>query len=438
MRFRGEVMRQFAAERVFLEPRREVPFEPNFGMVDLSQLLLLAIERAVAPPVVHQRGVFQPMRIVVVGQGSLAQTRDDDLTVELPQVLPRALPPPNRGAFHHRQVRGEILSDEAGRLYEKVGRQIRPIQQLASGRFGEVIDIVPNAPTIPPPVGPQPVAGRGNHQPQASENNPKVEKSAAETAPVSHRKLFADPGQWRVVWWGDFKEILASQLAHPERLRDTYKIPCYVQVLETERTVSIEELAEVYKSDNKGKAPLYLLTDEIAGKLDLVLPLRPAPPKPARREAGTLLARERVFRLLVANDPTIDVSVGPSKPSTPAKSTIPALKEAIPDRFLNEWEFRFTREEVLYDINARPSLASLVRRMCRKLRFIKRDVEFRKWQTLLAGRNVDEQLWSVRPAASMFADSMLHDWAKKTLELAGYDSGKMLAEWEIFWRRKGL
>src|SRR5215470_5261332 len=309
-------MRQFAAERVFLEPRREVPFKPNFGMVDLSQLLLLAIERAVAPPVVHQRGVFQPMRIVVVDSGSLSQTKDHE-----PQVLPRALPPPTRGVVHHRQVRGEILSDEGGLLYEKVGRQIRPIHQLASGRFGEVIDIVPTAPTLPPPVDTQPVAGRGNNQSQVnSEDHPRAEKSASE--PVSHRKLFADPGQWRVVWWGDFKEILAKQLAHPERLRDTYKIPCYVQVLETERTVSIEELAEVYKSDNKGKAPLYLLTDEIAGKLDLVLPLRPAPTKPARREPGTLLARERVFRLLVANDPTIDVNVSQSKTPICAKSPV--------------------------------------------------------------------------------------------------------------------
>jgi hypothetical protein len=431
-------MRQFAAERVFLEPRREVPFEPNFGMVDLGQLLLLAIERAVAPPVVHQRGVYQPMRIVVVDPGLLAQTRDDEVAEEMPQVLPRVLPPANRAAVHHRQVRGEILSDEAGRLYEKVGRQIRLIHQLASGRFGEVIDIVPTAPTTPS-IGPQPAPARGNSQPQANfENNTKDEKSFPEPAPVSHRKLFADPGQWRVVWWGDFKEILRSQLAHPERLRDTYKIPCYVQVLETERTVSIEELAEVYKSDSKSKAPLYLLTDEVAGKLDLVLPLRPAPAKPARREPGTLLARERVFRLLVANDPTIDVNVAQTKPSIAAKSTVPALKEAIPSRFITEWEFRFTREEVLYDMHAKASLLTLVKRMCRKLRVIKRGREFRKWQTLLAGRSLDEQLWFVRPPASMFAESLLQEWAKKTLELAGYDSGKMLLEWEIFWRRKGL
>ena len=87
---------------------------------------------------------------------------------EMPRVLPRALPPaaadvPNfrAGQFHQRAVRGEILSDESGRLYEKLGRQIRPIHQLASGQFGEAIDLVPTAPAttrmIPPVAGPNAV-----------------------------------------------------------------------------------------------------------------------------------------------------------------------------------------------------------------------------------------------------------------------------------------
>ncbi|HKE56427.1 MAG TPA: hypothetical protein VKB46_06995, partial [Pyrinomonadaceae bacterium] len=422
-------------------------FKVNSGMIDLSQLLLLAIERAVAPPVVHQRSVFQPMRIVVVDPTLFAPASADEVPVELPQVLPRALPSANHAAVHHRAVRGEILSDEAGRLYEKVGRQIRPIHQLASGRFGEVIDVVPVAPTaprtIPTPVAPQPGEPANNNRPNANaEAKLDSEKSAPEATSVGHRKLFADPGQWRVLWWGDFKEILARQLAHPERLRDTYKIPCYVQVLETERTVSIQELAGVYKSDSKANSPLYLLTDEIAAKLDLVLPLRPAPPKQARREPHTLLAHERVFRLVVANDPTIDVTMLQSKAPTTGNvghaASGNSLKETIPARFVNEWEFRFTREEVLYDLNARVSLASLIKRKCRKLRVIKRGREFHKWQTLLAGRNPDEQLWSVRPPAIMFADSLLREWASKTLNLAGYDTQKMLIEWEIFWRRKGL
>jgi hypothetical protein len=114
------------------------------------------------------------------------------------------------------------------------------------------------------------------------------------------------------------------------------------------------------------------------------------------------------------------------------------LKETIPARFVSEWEFKTTREEVLYDMKAKSGLGSLLKRIGRRLRVVKRGLEFRKWQTLLAGRSLDEQLWAVRPPATMFADSLLHEWASKTLELAGYDSPKMLPEWEIFWRRKGF
>src|SRR5215813_12425500 len=101
-------MRQFAVERVFVEPPREAAFKVNSGMIDLSQLLLLAIERAVAPPIVHQRSVFQPMRIVVVDPTLFAPASADEVPVELPQVLPRALPSANHAAVHHRAVRGEI------------------------------------------------------------------------------------------------------------------------------------------------------------------------------------------------------------------------------------------------------------------------------------------------------------------------------------------
>jgi len=61
-----------------------------------------------------------------------------------------------------------------------------------------------------------------------------------------------------------------------------------------------------------------------------------------------------------------------------------------------------------------------------------------KWQTLLAGRNGDDQLWAVRPPAGMLAHPFVSAWANRALELAGYDSQKMFSEWQIFWRRKGL
>lgn len=468
-------MRQFAVQRAFFEPSPESGTNADCGGINFSQLLLLAIERALAPPLVHRRNLFQPMRIVVVDPTLLAQSMaGGEVQFESPQVLPRALPAPmgsvNPGPFQRRAVRGEILSDESGRLYEKLGRQIRPIHQLASGQFGEVIDLVPTASTatrMPPRASARPIveppvkstagaiqevdAGK-NVDSTKSEFVPlRQPQPQQQPASASHRKLFADPGHWRVLWFGEFKEILAAQLAHPERLRDTYRLPCYVQVLEIERTISIEQLAAVYKSDNEHQARFYFLTDEMAAKLDLVLPLRPAPAPHSKREPNTLLAHDRVFRLLAANDPTIDVTMSHSKLQstfTKTQSSAPIgkaseplsapLKDSVPNHLVKEWEFKLTREEASYDMNMKPGFGALLRRFWRRLRVRKTSNEFRKWQTLLAGRSVDEQLWAVRPPAGALAESLVREWALKTLELGGYDSRKMMREWEIFWRRRGL
>jgi hypothetical protein len=460
-------MRQLAANREFLVPPREWTTNEDSQGVALNQLLQLAIERALAPPVVYRRCTFQPMRVVVVEPALSMRTNAgnesvDEMTRELSHILPHIAQLLIRGTsqMSRHAVRGEILSDESGKLYEKIGRQIRPLHQLASGSSGEVIDLVPfeepRAPMSARPARPVDFPEMTLSGPERSgviSANSQVSKfvslheSIEQAKLASHRKLFADPGQWRVLSWGEFKEILARQLAHPERLRDTYRLPCYVQVLETERTVSIEELAAIYKSDNDRQAGLYFLTDEISAKLDLVLPLRAAPPPNVRRARNTLLPHERVFRLIVANDPTVDVATSNGKLNvSPAKhevntevktsDTISYLKNTVPTRFVKDWEFKISREEALYDMNSRSGLGSLLLRFFRRLRPIKLRSEFRKWQILLAGKDADEQLWAVRPPADMLCDSSVRAWAAKTLELTGYDARKMISEWEIFWRRK--
>jgi hypothetical protein len=269
----------------------------------------------------------------------------------------------------------------------------------------------------------------------------------------THRKLFADPGQWRVIWWGEFKEILAQQLAHPERLRDSYRLPCYVQVFETERAVTIEELAAAYALENERQTPLYFLTGEIAAKLDLVSLLPSLSPQPRNQERGPhmLLPHDRVFRLLVANDPTVDVANLQRSPETAGSKTAQAteakaqsevsapttiLKQEIPKRFQNEWEFKISREEAIYDMNARLTIGGLVRRFFRRFRVFKLRNELRKWQTLLAPRDLDEQLWGVPPPQDMLGHALVRDWLARTLTHGGYDWSKMTSEWEIFWRRK--
>ena len=463
---------KFATQRSF-EPMCDVAFNIDASTFDFNHLVMLALERALAPPVFHRRSVLQPMRVVVVDPSLLARAQPNEEAAGRPFLLPRALPPAQETSntavsqFRQRAVRGEILSDEQGRLYEKLGRQIRPINQLASGPFGEVIDLVPVAQqaqrtSVSTVENPATASEQSKTDTQeksfavTESGKTKIDKedhlASQHAGGIGYRKLFADPGQWRVVWWGEFKEILARQLAHPERLRDTYRLPCYVQVIETERTVAIEELATIYKSENKTHSPLYLLTEDLAAKLDLILPLRPAPAVGTARPQNTLLAYERVFRLVAANDPTIDVGSIKSKLQSTSSTTesheikkdtepsakAPVLKDTIPSRFMKDWEFKLSREEASYDMKAKPTLGELILKACQRLNFFKRRQQIRKWQTLLAGKSADEQLWAVRPPAGMVADSFVRVWAEKTLELSGYDSRKMMTEWEIFWRRKSF
>jgi hypothetical protein len=465
-------MRQLAVQRGFFEPAQDFALNADAGGVDLEHLLMLAIERALGPPIVHRRSTLQPMRVVIVDRELVSRVDSNGEPGPVKRVLPNAVHHAAQISSHmgyplqQRAVRGEILSDEGGRLYEKLGRQIRPLHQLASGPSGEVIDLVPAQQASQPPAArisqPHPVESSeaiksaGNSQTgvvkdeTATSRFVPLTEATKQAATVSHRKLFADPGQWRVLSWGDFKEVLAPQLAHPERLRDTYRLPCYVQVLETERAVPISELAGVYKSTNGRPANLYFLTEEIAAKLDLVLPLRAAPPQNVQRPPNTLLAHERVFRLIVANDPTTDIANNRSTPVPELKSQVKAevkgseavaekaLKETIPSRFIKEWEFKISRDEALYDINVRLSIGESIMRFCRRLRLGKQRREFSKWQALLVGKEIDEQLWAVRPPKASLRDLRMRDWAIKTLELGGYESRKMIHEWEIFWRRRGL
>ncbi|HEU0253028.1 MAG TPA: hypothetical protein VFR12_08320 [Pyrinomonadaceae bacterium] len=357
------MMRQVSAHQQLFEPA--VSTSARAAGVNH---LLLAIGRAMSPPVVHMRTTFQPLRVIVVQPGLTPTTARNNL---------RVIPPPAKVADMASEKQSTTLDEKASK---PVSLQI-----------------------------------------------------ANDAASVSYRKLFNEPGQWRVVTWGEFKEILAPQLVHPERLRDTYRLPCYVQVVETNRDVQVEELAAEFSSKDSRPKPLYFLTDEIAAKLELTSLLPPLPARrPGPRASNVLLAHERVFRLLVANDPTVDV--GSARRNRAPESN---LRKAIPTSFIREWEFKISREEALYDIGDK-SLFSALRKFTRKLRVFKQYSEFRKWQALITGKSHDDQLWSVRPPANMLGHTFVREWVKKTLDLAGYDSEVMLPEWEIFWRRKGF
>jgi hypothetical protein len=281
---------------------------------------------------------------------------------------------------------------------------------------------------------------------------------AARLAPATYRKFFPDPGQWRVIRWGDFKGVLAPQLAHPERLRDTQQLPCYVQIYEAATPQRLASLAAVALGDHRSASQLQPLTDVMAGKLELtaLLQTQPRVPPPLRREPGLLFPHDRVFHLQPAHDPTTGDVVQDARrpraappPHEPRMSAAgpgiglgvdcPGPQAAVPERFRRPWEFRLGREEVLYDMHVTAARSGVLTSLLRHLkgRVVGRRA-FRKWQVLLCGKSLEQQLWSVQPPPGGLAHPLVREWAQQTLELAGYNPHAMLLEWEIFWRRKGL
>ncbi len=104
---------------------------------------------------------------------------------------------------------------------------------------------------------------------------------------------------------------------------------------------------------------------------------------------------------------------------------------------MKPWALRLSRDEAIYEMTLEASRNGWQRIIARlKNRISGRDMK--RWHALLLGKTADQQLWEVKPPKGALADARIRGWAEQTLRLAGYDSGKTLLEWEIYWRRKGL
>jgi hypothetical protein len=399
--------------------------------------------------------------------------------------MPR--PPAPATQQQARLVRGEILHDNQGRMYEKIGSNIRPLHNLVSGPRGQVLELFPSAasdrefrPSVPGEPradteraeGEEP-AGSNHRQAQTEDvtepppltsplsrgrderEHSFIEREKEKPSRAPYRKLFPDPGQRRVVRLGDFKAMLTAQLVHPERLRDSHWIPCYLQVYEACGPQRLDSLAATALGDPKLAWQFQFLTDPLARRLGLAPLLKPRPQiSTTTRHPGGILPYERLFRFQVERDPTVQDSVmgdneqvAPSAatPWTPMRSpglSSPAgsgLRKSIPERMIKPWEFRATRDEALYDMNVAKAFAGCFSSLARRLKgLIGHRGEMKKWRLLLSGKSADEQLWSVRPPSSGVSHPAIREWARKTLEAGGYDPQVMLVEWEIFWRRKGV
>jgi hypothetical protein len=270
-----------------------------------------------------------------------------------PQLLPQ-LPTVSAVGAHARLVQGEILSDDDGRFYEKIGRRIHPLQQLFSGPRGEVLELL--------------------SEEQVEQRSPSPQAPEAET---SKTEAQAKP-----------------RVEAPPRRQQFPQGPILRPPLPP---------GEAFGAPPAGRS--FVIREPLS---------------PAGRAAN---ARRH--------------SVPPENVAPNANTR--RLRTAIPEQWIKPWEFQISREEAIYDLWSAASSRRAPLAFIRDLtnRFGHRQA-WRKWQALLDGKSLDEQLWSVRPPRGMIAHSAVRDWARQTLEQAGYDARVMVTEWEIYWRRKGL
>jgi hypothetical protein len=437
--------RHITSQRAFLPPR--APQGDGAAIFGTTRIVLIGMQRDVSPPLVFGDQLLQRMGVICAGQDEPEIAPEGDMGIHV-------LPPLQRlarmdEAHPPRLVRGEILRCERGTFYEHCRGQIRPLHRLVAGPRGEILEL-PSAP-----------GGRGSRRAEQCEpDEASVHHGAARPEPrppvpadvepaeksdkpgsATFRALFPEPGERRMIAWGEFKDVLESQISHPERLRGSHQLPCDVQIYEVIVPQTLEALATAALGIASTASQLRPLTAELARKLGVAAPGRKVPAS----RPGLLGRGERYYRLNLASDPTACAqrpAGGPTAPSLPLSAEIPrdpAMgKNAIPERFLKPWELRFTRDEVLYDMNVVAAFQGRIGAMIRRLaRWPRWRSALRKWQVLLSGKSFDEQLWAVRPPDGGLTHHAVRQWATRTLELAGYQPRTMLLEWEIFWRRKG-
>ena len=261
-----------------------------------------------------------------------------------------------------------------------------------------------------------------------------------------YRPLFPEPGFPLAVPWHEFRAVLESQIAHPERLRDGHRVAAHAQIYDVTRPQSLAELAESITGDRARASELTVLTGRMVALLGLTQYVPPPMRRPHQQPDGeTIAAHERLVRLQLIADPTATLPARvespvpvPAEPPSDTPVRQPGTdKDVIPQAFLRPWEFKRSREDVLYELTRRRGVFTAIRSWLQGMtsRAANR-LEQRCWEVLRSGKSLEEQLWSVPPPRRGLDDRHVRDWATRTLLHAGYNVQTMLLEWEIFWRRK--
>ena len=377
-------MLRHSANQTHFDPRRRMPSQRFDAGNNSVRVVLVAIHRGPQPAAFLGSYPLQRLQVLLSAPGEEIEfdplNTISRMTAGAPPKLLPQMPATNGSlALRPRLVQGEILSDDDGRLYEKIGQHIRLLQRLFSGPRGEVLELPADAQTEQRVTEPSPQA------PDAEASKTGAQAKTRAEAPAERRQSSQRPSH-----------------RPPQRPIQTH-----------------------------GPAP------------------RPQPPRNVGEFASPPSAGRGIQR-----EPLQPEDGAPNFQRQPSLSTNSAaggaassrnggLKTAIPEQWIKPWEFQISREEALYDMredaSSRGGLLALIRGLTNWFghRTAWREA-WRKWQSLLAGKSLDEQLWAVRPPRGMIARPAVRDWALRTLGRAGYDTRVMLVEWEIYWRRKGL
>jgi hypothetical protein len=435
---------------------RAANFTPDILPPALSRHVFLIAIREPPAPILHGGNPLHPMQVILTGPGEMPPLAEAAIG-----PLP-ALPPPHRlmrnanpsAPLMPREVTGEILCDAGGRLYEMTGDYVRPIHQLFTGSRGEMIDLAPirevTDGTAVPSASSHGQWGAARASGAASAANPGDGYAGAEqddTPPLRGerplgelaRRLTPEPGLWRLIRYADFIDVITPQLVDPRRLQPRHQLACYLQIYEVGTTTSLSVLEDAAARELGKAGKLIPLSYDLCRTFGLSLP-RPAFALASARHAyspGIVPAGARFMALRVALDPTAEAAAPPPTPDAPPAIEAPVLKTSIPEEFSKPWDLRLSRDEALYDMTLAASrgpwqrlLGSLLNRISGR--------DMKKWHALLFGKTPDQQLWAVKPPKGGLRDARIRCWAEQTLRLGGYDAARMLAEWEIHWRRQGL
>jgi hypothetical protein len=383
-----------------------------------------------------------------------------------------ALPPPQQPAelegmvngqrVHLRGV-GETMADEAGNLYEVHGQHMRPLGELVSDERGRIFEVQPARQAQPIAAEhPRASASEPEHviPPSTPNHGHRTETTAQpihthidqkESIPA-YRKIVADPGLYLKLPWACVQGELAPHLQHPEQLRDDELLDCHAQIYEAQRTLPAAQLAVLALGDAAFASQLQPLTQAKAQMLGVPQLCKPtSEPFEMRATSRHIYAGQRVYRLCPVCDPTSERIQNAGRPAVAATKQAATTCRQIPQQYLHPLQFTYSREEVLYDMQGvlgtlPPQAHALTRwigiyplRLLKTvLSMLASNRRLKKWRVMLGGKSLEHQLWTVTPPRGFAYHPTVRRWAEETLTEAGYDPTHMLAEWEVFWRRKGL